>query len=269
MKKYLPIIALLAYAAPYGVAVADGADPALPSDNRIKVLMYDESDVYTIVTKYGYQTNLVFAPDEEIQTISMGERSLWQIIPSGHRLFIRPMDENVTTNMTILTNKRSYQFDLKSLGEGKDGTPIYVAKFMYPEDLRRHKAAMLREPAPAPAPVAAPVSAAPSERPFTPVVQENLPPVQPAQTNYNYTYTGPDALAPTQVYDDGRSTYIKFKKMSKPAPKAYIIAPDGSERAVNYFTKNNQIVVDEIFGTLVLKHTAGAVTIYNEVINPK
>lgn len=260
------MIALLAVTATPATVLADGADPAIPVDKRMKILMYDESDVYTIVTKYGYQTNLVFAPDEEIQTISMGERSLWQIIPAGNRLFIRPMDENVVTNMTILTNKRSYQFDLKSLGEDAEGSPIYVAKFMYPEDLRRQKKSQPAQmPAPA-MPAPAPVASSNMEKAFVPVTHE--PPVT-VRNNYNYTYSGADTLAPTQVYDDGKSTHIKYRALPEPAPKAWVVGPDGAQRPVIYYTKNGEMVIDEIFGTLVLKHAGGTITIYNEVLNPK
>ena len=105
-------------------------DVSMQGDSRIKMLLYDESDVYTITTRYGYQTNVVFSPQEEIELISVGDRSLWQIIPTGNRMFIRPMEEDVITNMTVITNKHSYQFDLKSLPADKAGN-IYVAKFIY------------------------------------------------------------------------------------------------------------------------------------------
>lgn len=107
----------------------------VPSDQRMKQMAYNEGDVYTITTKYGYQTNIVFSPKEDIETISVGDKSVWQIIPSGNRLFIRPMEEDVTTNMTVLTNKRSYQFDLKSLGPAQTEGNIYVASFVYPEEI--------------------------------------------------------------------------------------------------------------------------------------
>jgi len=121
------------------VATGEAAVPAnvaaAPVDERIRQLAYNAGDVYTITTKYGYQTNIVFAPSEEIETISVGDKSVWQIIPSANRIFIRPMEEDSTTNMTVLTNRRSYQFDLKSLGPAVTEGNIYVATFVYPEDI--------------------------------------------------------------------------------------------------------------------------------------
>jgi type IV secretion system protein VirB9 len=108
------------------------SEDELPQDERIKILPYDETDVYTLTTKPGYQTNVVFGRGEEVITISVGDRSFWQIVPAGNRMFIRPMNEDVTTNMTVITNRHSYQFDLKSISLTEDKGNIYVAKFIYP-----------------------------------------------------------------------------------------------------------------------------------------
>jgi len=119
MRKLISIAALLACTVSWDASLigaalienawaADDMDPILSQqDSRIKLLPYDESDVYTITTRPGYQTNVVFGRGEEIQTISVGDRSFWQLIPAGNRLFIRPMNEDVSTNMTILTNRHS------------------------------------------------------------------------------------------------------------------------------------------------------------------
>jgi hypothetical protein len=45
------------------------------TDSRIKQLEYNPGDVYTITTRYGYQTNIAFSPTEEIEAISKLARS--------------------------------------------------------------------------------------------------------------------------------------------------------------------------------------------------
>src|SRR5690606_26041980 len=124
-----------------------------------------------------------------------------QIIPSGNRMFIRPLQSGVSTNMTVISNRHSYQFDLKSSGmEEKDSQNIYVAKFTYPEDRPKYN-----PPPPAPMPPPPPHMAPPPSPPHMPppppvepvaepVVEKDIMP--PARTNYNYTYSGPDVLAP-------------------------------------------------------------------------
>ncbi|MDE3037450.1 MAG: TrbG/VirB9 family P-type conjugative transfer protein, partial [Pseudomonadota bacterium] len=227
MKKLLAITSLLLSALP-GIVLADGTDPVPPSDYRIKLVQYSDEDVYTIITKYGYQTNIVFGEGEEIQTISVGDRSLWQIIPSGNRLFIRPMEDGVTTNMTVITNRHSYQFDLKSVAADGGGN-IYVAKFIYPDT---------RQPAYAPPPMA---SAPPPPRIYAP--PPNASP--PHAFNTNYTYTGKDALAPLQVYDNGRDTFMQYRK-NQPLPGVYAVDKSGNKRAVSYIVRNDTMVINKV-----------------------
>lgn len=276
MRTLVFIGLLMASFAP-GFALADGDEPLLPSDGRIKLLMYDESDVYTITTRYGYQTNIVFGPQEEIDTISVGDRSMWQIIPSGNRIFIRPMEENVTTNMTVITNKHSYQFDLKSIAAAAKGGNIYVAKFIYdsimPKDqyasdalsaghvLTPPVSAVQQTSAPAFTSQTVPVDA---YKPYQPEQPTNL---NPSNANYNYTYVGPDELAPMQVYDDGRYTFIKYRNTDQPFPNAYL-ALGGQEKPLPYSIQNGAMVIDGVAKEILLKSSAGNVRIYNETLNP-
>ncbi len=269
------------------VLAADYSD-MFPADSRIRILPYDESDIYTITTKYGFQTHIVFASDEQIETISMGDRSLWQIIPSSNRLFIRPMVDDVTTNMTVITNKRSYNFDVKSVGEDSKNTSIiYVAKFVYPDQMQEAAASPYDEQIESVDNVFPDaVSNAPEHMPYVPSVPERqasetmsapvvaptvaqLPATtQPMQMNKSYTFAGPDELAPTQVHDDGRSTYFKYRDMNQPLPNAYVVASDGREKPAGYYVKDGFMVIDEVAGEWVLKSSAGTVMVYNEILNP-
>lgn len=158
-------------------------------DKRIRTFVYTPDKIYVLRARYGYQSNIEFSPTEEIQTISVGDRSLWQIVPAGHRLFVRPMDENMTTNMTIITNRRSYQFDLKAgAADDKSRNIIYVARFLYPSHNRAAPAPYGFAATPAyappvyPAPVApvasgfAPPSPPPGAMPPPPPLPEAVPP---------------------------------------------------------------------------------------------
>jgi type IV secretion system protein VirB9 len=276
----------------------------LPGDSRIKLLEYSDEDVYTITTRYGYQTNIVFGANEEIETISVGDRSVWQIIPAGNRLFIRPMDEDTTTNMTILTNKHSYQFDLKSIGADKTKGNIYVAKFVYKNE--KPAPVMMTQPQPVmpePAQMAAPmipvttpdapesntsevphnVVSVPSPfgyAPSMPLDGKNSA-IQTAANeyvdrtgsatlpNYNYTYEGSDDAAPVQVYDDGKSTYIKLNNSPESPPIVSVINANNSENPIGASVKNGFIVVDGVVGELTLKNKGEIVRIFNENISPR
>lgn len=117
-------------------AFAYVAGTPVPTDSRIKTLVYNANDVYRVLTHYGYQMNIEFGKDEEIETISVGDRVGWQITPAEDRLFIRAMDDKSHTNMTVITNEHTYQFDLYSSKPGENGWDelVYVVRFFYPPE---------------------------------------------------------------------------------------------------------------------------------------
>jgi hypothetical protein len=99
--RTLPLIALVA--SMMLASLASAAQP-ITTDSRIKTLVFNPNEVFTITTHYGYQSNIEFGPKEVIDTISVGDRIGWQITPAGRRLFIRAQEENAHTNMTVITN---------------------------------------------------------------------------------------------------------------------------------------------------------------------
>ena len=90
----------------------------------------------------------------------------------------------------------------------------------------------------------------------------------PGRQNYNYTYSGPDELAPLQVYEDGKSTYIKYRMGNQPLPSVFVVSPGGAEAQASYVVKDDYLIVDAVAGEMTLKGASGAVHIFNENINP-
>lgn len=112
---------------------------SLTTDNRIKTYIYSPNEVYLLVLHYGFQSNIEFAKGEEIKTITLGDTFAWKITPLENRLFVRALEKNIRTNMTVITNKRTYEFDIvaKELEEGEEKDLVYVIRFFYPENKRR------------------------------------------------------------------------------------------------------------------------------------
>jgi len=110
-------------------------DLPITTDNRIKTYIYNPNEVYLLVLHFGFQSHIEFAKNEEIQTITLGDSYSWKITPLANRLFIKPLEKNIRTNMTIITNKRTYQFDIvaKELEEGEEKDLVYVIRFYYPK----------------------------------------------------------------------------------------------------------------------------------------
>lgn len=241
--KFLPALlaGIVVSSQVFSPAQALAADISQPvvSDSRVKTFVYNENEVYTILTQYGYQTNIEFGRGEEIQTISVGDRVSWQIIPAGRRLFIQTIQDDAQTNLTVVTNRRAYQFDLKSTShtKGNEDRLVYVARFYYPdEDWDR------------PQPVKAPSSllaAAP---------EENF--------NFNYTYAGPDGFAPVKIFDDGASTFFQFA--SGQTPSIMRVTADGREIPVQASSQNGYTVVPGTASQFALRQGREVICVFNE-----
>lgn len=246
----------------FSAGYAWAAEPIV-TDSRIKTFVYNENDVYSILTHYGYQSNIEFGMKETIRTISIGDRVGWQIVPAGRRLFIRALEEGAHTNMTVVTNKRAYQFDLQA----SDGVSlpethelVYVARFYYPDiEDNSPVPAVFSDyspglPAPKPAMMAPPVAAAPM-----------MPVGRTPSFNYNYTYSGPNEGAPVKIFDDGTYTFFKFRSGAQSIPQFFAVTPQGQEIPVPHrVTPDGFAVVSQIAPRFTLRTPSGLVHVYNE-----
>lgn len=230
------------------------ASMPITTDSRIKTLVFNPNEVFAITTHYGYQCNIEFGPKETIETISLGDRVAWQISPAGRRLFIRAQEENAHTNMTVITNQRAYQFDLRSSSAdavfGSEAL-TYVVRFFYPDE------SGISAPPPAPK-MAAPAPVATGNIPVT----NELP--SPMQFNYHYTYSGPDAIAPVKIFDDGKSTFFKFAT-AEASPKIAIVTAKGETLDVpTRRTSDGLIAVNAVAPRFTITQAGQQVAVYNE-----
>lgn len=143
--------------------IAGAASTPVVTDSRIKTFVYSEYEVFRLVVHFGYQSHIKLAKNENVQTISLGDASAWQITPVENRIFIKPLQEQAHTNMTIITNKRTYQFDLQSKvpGDDVDDELVYMVRFFYPPESGFDANAAAQAAMPA-APMMPPVPAMPS-----------------------------------------------------------------------------------------------------------
>lgn len=117
----------------------DSDDISLTTDSRIKTYIYSPNEIYLLVLHYGFQSHIEFSKGETIDTLTLGDSFAWKLTPLGNKLFIKPMEKNIRTNMTIITNKRTYHFDIaaKELeDEEEDKDLVYVVRFQYPKKAR-------------------------------------------------------------------------------------------------------------------------------------
>jgi len=240
MKKiYTLLVCSLLALLPAQKAMAGMESVPLATDTRIRVVPYDVNEVFKFVGHYGFQSSIEFSPEEAIKTISVGDSIAWQIVPDANRIFIKPIEENPQTNMTVVTNKRTYQFELhgKHASNVRDQDMIFVLRFTYPGETD--------------------VSFLDKSR--VPEISQN-----PGRYNQNYTLSGPDRISPIRIFDDGEFTYFQFKDINADIPAFFNVDSEGREAIINFRTVGDYIVVERVSSMLTLRHGADVVCVYNE-----
>lgn len=250
----------------------------ITTDSRIRTLVYNPNEVHELKFHHGYQSFIEFAEDEEIQMISIGEPFSWRLTPAGKRLFIRPLDIASRTNMTVITNKRTYNFDIKS-GEydGRaDEELVYIIRFFYPQigqSLPVPPQLTLINPA-APKLPLKPIKEGPGGRIKTPmpkvVVGKELPklvaraPEGSGELNFDYSLAGKsDEITPVKVYDDGEQTFFQFKNDNNTIPSISSVDIYGNEQLLTYIIKDGYVVVPVSSIQFTLRLGNGLICIYN------
>lgn len=219
----------------------------LATDPRIKVVAYAPNEVIKYTGYYRVQTSWEFAPDEEISTISMGDSTAWMLNPLGNRLFIKPTEQDATTNMTIITNKRVYLIELhaeepKSID---DKNVTWVMRFIYPGD------------------------------DIGLTLNNSLDHVPDLETedltkyNFRYTVSGSEDITPLRIFDDGEFTYFEFRDKNGEIPAFYQVDSQNNESLINYRTRGPYIVVERVAPRFTLRHGNSVVCVFNETMNSR
>ena len=231
--------ALLAPAALAPVLLAL-ATPAMAEDPRLVDHPYDENEVVRIDGKAGVQATIAFGKNEAIENVAVGDSQKWQITPNKRAdlLFVKPLEASARTNMTVVTNRHTYFFDLVAAPRAK---PLYMLRFTYKD-----------EPQDAPVPGSEGLEGLqPAER----ALAEGDPmalPADPAALNFSWKRTGSARLQPTRVYDDGEQTYLLWPERTS-VPAILIKNEKGDEGPVNYAVRGSTIVLAEVPSLIILR----------------
>jgi type IV secretion system protein VirB9 len=239
LKIYLIILSFLFSSLAY--AFSEIKPRRMAYDSRIATYVYKQDSLYLYTGYFQFQSHIQFDVGETIKTISMGDTTGWEMVPSGNRLFLKPQSSRAKTNMTLITNKRLYHFNLdaKKAESIYDKDLIIEARFIYPSDE--------------------------SELDFIAEVNSDLPDMnRPEKYNFNYTFNGPDKIAPVKVFDDGQFTYFEFSRNNTKLPAIFQVDSDGYEGLVNFRSVGDYIVVESLSSLFTLRYGTDTVCVFNE-----
>jgi type IV secretion system protein VirB9 len=215
------VIALLLLAASTPLSAELRPTPGT-GDPRIQTVVYDPDQIITLQVAPGYQLTLEFDAGERIENVAVGDSGAWQVTPNkrGDHLFIKAAQSGVTTNMTVVTDSRTYSFLL---------APAYGPMPDLPFTVRIKSAA----------PAIATIDANGPTK-----VEEGL-----------YKLSGSRALRPAAMSDDGVHTYIEWAP-AQTMPAVFALDPLGQETLVNGMMRDGMYVIDSVAKRLVFRLNA-------------
>lgn len=226
------------------------------ADARIRVATYNPHNVVRLNTFFGVSTHVKFSDSEEITDVAVGDDLAWKVISRGNNMFIKPIAREGDTNITVVTNKRIYQFVVVILNEKEQKNAwanknlIYSLSFHYPEDAKKETQQQL---------------ALAAEKAKREDIKTRLA-VAPSKAGHNMDYwvAGSNEVSPNGAYDDGRFVYLIFNNNAD-MPAVYETDATGKESLVNtHVTSGNTIVVHRLAEKITLRKGEFVASVWNK-----
>lgn len=253
-----------------------------PLDSNIQYSDYQANNVVEITAYIGMATHIVFDKDEKVELVRSGFSEGWEFEQSANHLFLKaksivgtetvidrsgqeviqevsipPNIKDWKTNLIVVTNKRNYSF-LLSLAGGDKGRRqnTYRLSFQYPtEKVVQDKVTATK--------------ALEKEK----LVKAKVAAVSAIETkNWKYVQqVGKNSrnIAPYRAWDNGRFTYLSFKKNSE-IPAIFMVSETGQETLVNINIDINHpdtVIIQRIAKQFVLRLDDSVVGITNQGFN--
>lgn len=234
----------------------------MPGDTKLVVFQFDPNNTYTILARPNSITNLQVGDEEEITGIALGDSIQWLIEKMGVHIFVKPLRPDLVTSGTIVTNKRAYQVTLKSVKETDRWYQRVTWK--YPESLMMRQIAANGTASPR---TVAGLTSQSSEGEPLPSRSATVG-VNVDQLNFDYPMDGDSpSWKPSQVFDDGRTTWIRIPTASQEMPAIFAMSNESDPELVNFTVKGDYVVVHRVMPGILLKSGKLEVRVRNGAVN--
>jgi type IV secretion system protein VirB9 len=211
------------------IVVAETVPTRGTVDSRIRTATYSGDEVYKLRGFVGYQIDLEFEPGETFVGLGAGDIEALSFVGQDNHLFLKPKAALVATNLTVLTNRRHYQFDYSALPRhpsSGDQDVVFALRFVYPATPSVAAAARLESQ----------LQTASADR--TP--------------NLDYWYCGVPMLRPIAASDDGVHTRLRFAATSD-LPAIFLRNDDGTESLLNFHMEGGDVIVHRVARQYILR----------------
>ncbi|MGF1903518.1 P-type conjugative transfer protein VirB9 [Aliivibrio salmonicida] len=253
-----------------------------PHDSNIQYSDYQDDNVVEITAFIGMATHVVFDKGESVELVRSGFSEGWEFEQSANHLFLKarsvastetvidrsgnevtndisipPNVKDWKTNLIVVTSKRNYTFSLV-LGDGEKGRRqnTYRLSFQYPIETKLIDTA---------------TAAKNREKEKLATAKANKE-ATPTPKNWKYVQQVGEksrSIAPYRAWDDGRFTYLSFKKNSE-IPAIFMVSETGQETLVNINIDINHpdtVIIQRIAKQFVLRLDKSVVGITNQGFN--
>jgi len=253
------------------------------SEKRIKYWRYQANAVFKHTGFLHFPSYIQFEAGEVPQSISTGSQKRkiktkdsngkdvikyiedgdqkWLFEIKSEKLFLKPIEENADTIAIVITNKRTYFFELHV---GVASSPFDARiplgiNFQYPQDSGADEASgqageatvieykKKNDPA-----------KADKNKPSAPDL------TKPQDYNFNYTISGNDNISPVKIFDDGQFTYLEFRDKNATLPAVFGVDSNGYEFVLNFRVIGDYIIIESISQIMTLRYGSDMVCVFNE-----
>jgi type IV secretion system protein VirB9 len=218
-------------------ASAGNAIPPIQGQNG--ALNYNYGDhIPRIICRPNRVTDIALQPGEKVTAVHAGDTTRWQINPaiSGHadgeaiHVIIKPLAPDISTNLLVMTDRRTYNLDLVSSNENF----IPSVRFSYPDDAVRSWNAFIAES---------------REKKRDELVLAESANLSPDDLYFGYKIVKGKTVPwkPVRVFDDGLKTYIEMPAKYRSIEAPVLMFYEGrQQKLVNYRVKGRFYIVDRI-----------------------
>ncbi len=211
------------------------------ANNGVEVVFpFAPQQVYKIYLQEGFVTDVRLAPDEKLKFVGGGDTVRWKIdtAVTGNagsgvtHLFIKPMQEGLSTNIVINTDKRVYQLILES---GNAYNPM--VSWIYPKsDIEN----------------------------FHEETERSYSSIDPTNLKFGYKISNTSyKWSPVDVFRSKNKTYLKMKSdiVNTELPALFAVDDDDKLILISYRFKDGYFIVDRVLDKAVLLSGKKKVTI--------
>ena len=211
-------------------------------DGNGRVLYVHGASLPTVIASPFQVCDVELQPGETLNEVVVGDSARWlvDVSKSGSgeaesvHLLIKPVDAGLETSAVVTTNRRVYHLRLVSQRSGH--TP-YIG-FTYQEDHVRH----FKEQA-----------AKDAKEKLWRTASVGGQDMDLSKLHFGYGLKGRAAWKPTQVYDDGRQTFIRLPDSTATGEMPILLVRKASGNVlVNYRVKERTMVMDGLFDRVLL-----------------